>query len=707
MHGNAVTMLGSVVSRSDSRAATLRGSVASRAAVTPVEKVTELLAKLREQVQEEGAAEAAGYDKYACFCKESADNKQYAIEKSDAEIEALQAEVQDLTGEINQLANDLQSLLGDIDSEEDAATAAREAHENASAAHQVARQNLTDGISAITEAVEALRSSRDSLSSARAAEAFAQVLALNSASAEQAPKPYAYRSKEVLATLQTLLATFKSKLVELDEAWGAEAHQHNMVEGARANKIAALKATVLKKEKLSAEKTAEKSKHETALQEEQAARTADQAFLDELKAGCEAKAQAWDERSQTRAAEITKLTEAMEALKEVSSLYSVNKKLTGLVLKNSRISRAPASTTNASSASAVVQGVQARKPKPAQSFLQLGSRQDKGSRARNSEKQRLVTFLEQHAQALKSASLARVAAFARLAADPFARVRALINDLIAKLEAEASSEATHKDFCDTGMSAAVTKRDERKAEMEGLETSIAASNAAIKQHAATIAELAAEIAALQKELLELTTLRTEESAQNNKTIAEADEGKEAVDQAISILEGFYGPAFVQMRRGEYTPPNADRFGDTVSDLAPETFSGNYTGRVDASKGVIGLLQVISSDFERTSTAVAAAEAEAESAYQAEKGELEDAIADDTQRKEGEETSKSDQEDDLVGFQDSLKSTTELHDSALADLETLKTGCIDSATSHEERRRQREQEIEALKEAHRILEEWQG
>ena len=42
-------------------------------AVTPVEKVTELLKQLSADLEKEGKAEAAQYDKFSCFCKEQAD----------------------------------------------------------------------------------------------------------------------------------------------------------------------------------------------------------------------------------------------------------------------------------------------------------------------------------------------------------------------------------------------------------------------------------------------------------------------------------------------------------------------------------------------------------------------------------------------------------------------------------------------------------
>ena len=36
---------------------------------------------------------------------------------------------------------------------------------------------------------------------------------------------------------------------------------------------------------------------------------------------------------------------------------------------------------------------------------------------------------------------------------------------------------------------------------------------------------------------------------------------------------------------------ADREGNTVSDLAPETFEGDYVGKADESTGIAGLLEV--------------------------------------------------------------------------------------------------------------------
>ena len=49
------------------------------------------LEKLMKENAEESKKGAAAYDKYACFCKEQADNKIYGIEKFNETIEVLAA----------------------------------------------------------------------------------------------------------------------------------------------------------------------------------------------------------------------------------------------------------------------------------------------------------------------------------------------------------------------------------------------------------------------------------------------------------------------------------------------------------------------------------------------------------------------------------------------------------------------------------------
>merc|ERR1719310_836936 len=176
-----------------------------------------------------------------------------------------------------------------------------------------------------------------------------------------------------------------------------------------------------------------------------------------------------------------------------------------------------------------------------------------------------------------------------------------------------------------------------------------------------VSDLQKAIAENTKALNEATELRDKESSDNEKTLADADAGKEAVTFALTTLKEFYeGAAFVQT---SYTPPNAGRDGKTISDMAPKTFSGEYSGNQQQSKGIVGMLEVILSDFERTLKTVTDTEADAQSTFDTFASETE---ADNTAKQDeidDKETRVSTIEDDLLTLEDEKNDGSEKLDGA--------------------------------------------
>jgi len=224
-----------------------------------------------------------------------------------------------------------------------------------------------------------------------------------------------------------------------------------------------------------------------------------------------------------------------------------------------------------------------------------------------------------------------------------------------------------------------------------------------------IAELEAGIADNMKGLKEAGELREEEKARNQLTISMSEEGKKSVEFALTVLKEFYekaDKAFIQ--KGLYTPPNAGRDGNTVGDLAPKTsFSGKYGGNQDAAKGILGILEVIVSDFQRTKDQVEKDEAESEKKYQEYKKDTE--ADNEAKNKEVKTAEKkvADLKDKLVQLIDDKKEAEKNLESAETTLEDLKKMCIDGEETYAERVAKREEEIEALKQALEILENWKG
>jgi chromosome segregation ATPase len=311
----------------------------------------------------------------------------------------------------------------------------------------------------------------------------------------------------------------------------------------------------------------------------------------------------------------------------------------------------------------------------------------------------------QESSKLNSPVLSALAMKVHSQEDHFVKVRTLIKDLLSKLKADAEAEATQKGFCDIEMKKAIDQRDEQQGIVEKSTAALAMMEAKVQQLTEEIATLSQQISDNKKALNEATTLREEEKAENEVTIADATAGKAAVESAIDVLKGFYENAFVQVKK--YTPPNSDRSGATVSDLAPEFANEEYKGSQDSSKGIIGLLEVILSDFDRSIATVTDEEETNQGEFEKFKGENED----DTEEKESSVTKKQgtikDTEADIVDMKDALSSADESLKSALAELEKLHAMCVAGEESYAERVEKRNKEIAALKEAHAILEDWQG
>merc|ERR1719265_95380 len=180
----------------------------------------------------------------------------------------------------------------------------------------------------------------------------------------------------------------------------------------------------------------------------------------------------------------------------------------------------------------------------------------------------------------------------QVAADPFAKLKVLIQELIQRLLQEAADEANHKGWCDKETSAAKQDRDHNAEEITGLNDRLALNEALRDKLTEEIDILDKEIKELEDELAKATKMRADEKAENLATIKEAEEGKDAVEMAIDVLSKFYNKAKDAKVEFAQQP-----------DLgAPDSGfeSGEaYKGKGSESGGILGMLDVILSDFKRT------------------------------------------------------------------------------------------------------------
>jgi len=657
--------------------------------VTPMEKVIGLLKDLSAKVAAEGKKEAAQYDKFACFCKEQADEKLYAIEKSTAKIADLKAEIKELDGEIAELNSQISDLSKTISRLEDEIDKKTKKREKQHAEYEVKAQDMSEAIAACSAAIEALKDSKSAMSGAKLnlvqktggaikvwAKSEKAVVLLSKLETKAAPK-FQYQGNEIIATLQDLLAEFKQmkKDLDIEEFDINSAFEKNRLSLSNEKKFA--EKDKAEKEEIVESKTEQLEAAKSDRDEEQADMDADQQFMDVLTKDCEEKATLFDQRSSLRADELKTLSEATAKLQEGAvPNFSANKKLVGL----QKAATAPSSSV---------------------SFVQIKNVQHQQS-GKEGSLQKVRSFLGDVAERTGSRALSALAVRVSLAEDHFVKVRSLIKDLIAKLKADAKAEAEQKGICDTGMAKAINKRDEANAKIEvanGKITTLTANKNALEDE---IADLNGKIAELKKALLEATELRADDKAENEKTIEMSDEGAEAMKLALGLLQDFYKNAFVQT--GKYVPPNSDRNGNTVGDLAPEVFDSKYHGAQAESKGIVGILEVILSDFERTNSQAKSDEKESEEAFETFEKDTNDDIGKKEKRIKNAEGELSDTKASILDQQQALKDAKELLDDGLQALEELEAMCVKGEETWEERKQKRKDEIEALKEALAILED---
>merc|ERR1719506_3375197 len=230
------------------------------------------------------------------------------------------------------------------------------------------------------------------------------------------------------------------------------------------------------------------------------------------------------------------------------------------------------------------------------SFLQLRP-------ATEVARRKVMALLNKKAESLKSTVLSTLLFKLRDTPSPFAKVKQMVQDLITRLESEADAEASQKSWCDEEMKNTLDMRDGAQIKIEEL-------NALKTQKASLSDSLSEEISDLEKALAEETDIRAKDSAANNMTMEDASAGKIAVEQALEFLQNFYGgaeaapPKFLQATPVEgyekFVAEGSGADGKTVDDLAPDAgFDGEYGGKGDAAKSILGLLEVIVSDFERS------------------------------------------------------------------------------------------------------------
>jgi DNA repair exonuclease SbcCD ATPase subunit len=270
----------------------------------------------------------------------------------------------------------------------------------------------------------------------------------------------------------------------------------------------------------------------------------------------------------------------------------------------------------------------------------------------------------------------------------------MIKDLIVKLMEQANAEADQHAFCETELATNKQTREIKSSEVEELTAELESQNALKEKLTTEITELSDEVAKIKAQQNEATDIRMAEKKTNTETVADAKVAQSAVEKATKVLKEYYSSvaasALVQSTGG------------LKQEMTQAASLDPYKGQQSGSGGVMGMLEVILSDFARLETETTETENTAAAAYD----KFMDESNEDVAVKETEINHKSDNKDTCMENIRDLTKTLELTqtelDKALEYYDKLKAECVDTQLSYEERVQMREEEIQSLQEALKVL-----
>lgn len=644
----------------------------SSAAGGPMTKVFEMLAELQTKLIKEGEEAQKVYDEFSEWCQDRSKNIDAEVKNGKAEVAELSAVIEKESSKMTAFNTKIEELSASIASDEADLKAATEIRTSEAADFASEEKETEDIIATLQRAIGVLRREMAKGSAsmlqlkgvqdiAQAMNAMVHASVLSSADASRltslvqdsqssqdsegdAPDPAAYQghSGSIVSTLEDLSDKAEAQLESARKTERTNAHNYQMLKQSLTDEINAgskdmddTKKSLAASEEARATAQGDLSTTEDDLKE-------DITTMAGLKQDCASGAEDFQAETKSRSEELKALAEAKKVLAEALPAAA---QTYGTALEQA-------------------------------SFLQVAGRSDLASRSDLAEFE-AVRFIRDLARKQNSVDLAQLASRMSsvirygnsVGAHPFAKVKSMISAMIAKLEKDAMAAASHKSFCDKETAETNLKKDEKVYQINKLSTRIDSMNA-------QAARLKEEVATLQKELLELSSsqvemdkIRSEEKGLYAKNKSEMEAGIRGVQKALSVLRDYY--------------------------MQEADSQGSAEG---AGKGIIGMLEVVESDFTKGLSEMEVAESTAVKEY--EKTTYMNKVAKANKDKDLDYKAK-----EAASLDKSSTESSSDKDGAQAELDALleylaKLGkmCTAKAEPYAERKARRDAELAGLKKA---------
>jgi hypothetical protein len=664
--------------------------------VSPIEKIIQLLGDLEAKIIKDGEETQKLYEEFTDFCKDTSKDTQFELKTSKSDAERFAATVADKEAEISALETkigELSTTIATNSKDLEAATAIRKKEK---ADYDTADAELAETVDMLRRAIAILEKEmsktgflqtssmgkvKDALSALVMAEGVRGVSGADAARIAAllqdsdgdlqlqpggAPDPAAYKSKSggIVSAMEDMLEKAEAQRADGQKAEMEANHNFKMLKQSLEDAVANQDKELAESKKAKALAEEDKATATGEYDRVQKEIAADETKLKDLQHECMTKAEDHETEQAERTAELTALATAKKIIKEKTG--GASKRTYDLDQQDADASA---------------------------SFLQIRARTHTGVKAREI-KDRVVSMIQGLAKETQVPALAqlalRIRSLSMMSADPFAKVKGMIQEMIEKLVKEAEEEAGHKAFCDKEMAETEAKKADKEEEVDDLNTKIDRAAAKIAKLKETIALLEEELGKIGSEQKTADETRMAEKEAWGAAKSDFEQGLEGVQMALEVLRDYYAEkddaALMQGAQSD--------LGDAMS-LAQKS-----TG---AASGIIGMLEVAESDFSKMLAEGQAAEDLSQSEYEALTEDNKVLTAEKTTAVKYKNKDKKETEAFLAETKDDLGTTQEELDAVLEYYDKLKPQCIAKPEPYAERKKRREKEIAGLKEALDILE----
>lgn len=656
----------------------------------PIEKVITMLQGLAAKVEVEGKTEEVTYTKFEYWCTNSKKTLTSAIAESNQKIETLTESIDGKHEEEKLLAEKISALTDEIQEREVAGGKADSIRGDMASAYSKADGDYTDTIKAIDDAISFLETSQSATDAfLQSQKKVSRVISLiqgrvsaDDISAMEAfvadkPRPdfkaegdrakhvkkYAFKSQSVIEMLKKLRLSFQDEKLDATKAETSSLNAYTLAKNARDDSIKQAKASKDAKTGLLGEAQAARGEMESSLGSAQDDLKDDSATLKQTEKACSVKKTEWNERSVTRKREIEAMKAAIDILAKAGGVRT----------------EAP--------------GNPVPPPSPVQAMLIETS---------TDPKVKAMQLIRASASATHSRSLERLAQEISVArAGHFDQVINMIQKMIFRLMDEQKDEDSHKHWCDLELNKTDVSITDKANKMLELDTKFNKAEARISELAGEIEEADKMVATITDHMAEATEIRKIGKKENAVAVKDAKDAQEAISNAISVLEAFYKDsgmvkkeAWELLQKAPVTLPNT-----------PSTWAAGYAGVADPKEqpaGIIAVLKTVSADFAKMESDTIAQEETDDQLYDEDMKNCEIDKARRATESQEKTSEKKRQVEKAASLKASHKNVAGQKEAVEQYLKDLQHGCVDGDSTYEDRKADRQKEIDALKEAQATL-----